>query len=107
MGGILAQINYQKVNVVGPMLNKEAVDGIGDETVKVYFDLMDAARNTDDLRTMATVSQVYLRDPPQSSPYATLTALSTQCAISMDVQDRVKGMQLLQDSLRQTLPTAP
>jgi len=105
--GILAQINYQKVSVVGPMLNSAAVDGIGDETAKVYFDVMVAAREIDDLRTMATVSQMYLRSPPDGSPFATLTALSTQCAISMDVQDRVKGMQLLQDSLRQALPTAP
>jgi len=105
--GILAQINYQKVSVVGPMLNADAVDGIGTEEARAYFDLMSAAREVDDMQTMATVSQMFLRNPPEGTPFGTLTALSTQFAISMDIQERVKGIQFLQDSIRQALPTAP
>jgi len=103
--GILAQINFQKAKLLTPMLNVAAVDGLANEAVSAYFDLMAGSQHTGDMLAMATASQMYLRTPPQGSPYATLTAMATQCAISMDIQERLRGIQALQEGFRQAIAT--
>jgi len=102
---VLAQINYQKSRLLGPMLNVEAVDGLANEAVKAYFDVMTGSQHSGDMVAMATASQMYLRQPPEGSPYAGLTAMATQTAVSMDIQERLKGIQTLQDAFRQALTT--
>jgi len=103
--GVLAQINYQKARVLSPMLNVAAVDGLANEAITAYFDLMIGAQQTGDMLSMATASQMYLRNPPPGSPYATLTAVATQSAISMDIEERLKGIQTLQEGFRQAVTT--
>lgn len=103
--GIMAQINYQKTKILTPMLNVAAVDGLANEAVTSYFDLMTSSRQGGDMLAMATASQMYLQNPPQGSPYATLTAMATHCAISMDIQERLRGIQTIQESFRQILNT--
>jgi len=105
--GILAQINFQKAKVLSPLLNIAAVDGLANEAITAYFDLMTESQKTGDMVAMATASQMYLRSPPPGSPYATLTAMATQSAISMDLQERLKGIQTLQESFRQVITAAP
>lgn len=103
--GILAQINYQKTKILTPMLNVDAVDGLSNEAIRAYFDLMTSSQTSGDMLAMATASQMYLRNPPPGSPYATLTALATSAAISMDVQERLKSIQNLQEGFRQAITT--
>jgi hypothetical protein len=101
---ILAQINFQKVKLLSPMLNVAAVDGLANEAVSAYFDLMTGPTSAD-MHAMATASQMYLRNPPPDSLYGTLTAMATQAAISMDIQERLKDIQALQEGFRQTILT--
>jgi len=103
---ILAQMNYQKVKLLSPMLNVAAVDGIANDAISAYFDLMAASQASGDMRAMAAASQMYLQSAPPGSPYATLTAMACQCALTMDIQERVKGIQTLQESFRQVVTTA-
>lgn len=103
--GILAQINFHKAKLLSPWLDVAAVDGLANEAVAAYFDLMTGSQQTGDMSAMAMASQMYLRTPPQGSPYATLTAMATQCAISMDIQERLKGIQALQEGFRQAIAT--
>lgn len=104
--GILAQINYQKNKLLAPMLNLDAVDGIANEAVAAYYEVMSTSRDNGDMMGMATASQMYLRNTPPGSPYGTLTALATTCAVTMDLRERFKGIQTLQDSFRQALTSA-
>lgn len=103
--GILAQINYQKVKVLAPMLNVGAVDGLANEAIEAYFELVTGSQQQGDMLAMAQASQMYLRSPPPGSPYATLTAMATQAALSMDIQERLKAIQTLQEAFRQALTT--
>lgn len=103
--GIMAQINYQKAKLLTPMLNVEAVDGLANEAIVAYFDMMSQSKQTGDMLGMATASQMFLRNPPPGSPYGTLTAMSTTCAITMDIQERLKGIQTMQESFRQAVST--
>merc|ERR1719253_546065 len=102
---ILAQINYQKTKLLAPMLNVDAVDGLANEASRAYFDLMKEGQKNGDMVSMATASSMYLRGAPIESPYGTLTALATQSAISMNVQERLKSLESLQDAFRQTTTT--
>jgi len=102
---ILAQINYQKTKLLAPMLNVDAVDGLANEASRAYFDLMQEGQKNGDMVSMATASTMYLRGAPIESPYGTLTAMATQSAISMNVQDRLKSLESLQDAFRQTTTT--
>lgn len=101
----LAQINYQKSKLLSPILNNAAVDGLANEAITAYFDLMTGSQKNGDMLGMAQASQMYLTNPPPGSPYATLTAMATQSAISMDIQERFKGIQNLQEGFRQALTT--
>lgn len=104
--GILAQINYQKNKILAPMLNLDAIDGLANEGITTYFELMTTSMQNGDMLGMATASQVYLQQPPTGSPYGTLTAMATQLAVTMDIQERFKGLQTIQESFRQVLTTA-
>lgn len=103
--GVLANINYQKARIVAPLLNSAAIDGLANEAIQAYFDVMSASKEGGDMLAMAAASQMFLRDLPAGSPYATLTAMATQCAISMDIKERLKGIQTLQDLFRQSMTT--
>jgi len=103
--GVMAQINYQKSMLLSPVLNLEAVDGLADEAVKAFFDVMQEARGNGDMLSMATASGMYLRNIPTGSPYASLTAMATQTAISMDIQERLKGIETLQQLIKQAMTT--
>lgn len=103
--GVMAQINYQKSMLLSPVLNLEAVDGLADEAVKAFFDVMQEARGNGDMLSMATASGMYLRNIPTGSPYASLTAMATQTAISMDIQERLKGIETLQQLVKQAMTT--
>lgn len=104
--GIMAQINYQKTRVLGPVLNVNAIDGLANEAITQYFELMTGAQKSGDMLAMAQASQMYLSNPPPESPYATMTAMATQSAISMDINERLKNIQALQDAFKQVLTSA-
>jgi len=105
--GILGQINFQKAKLLGPVLNLPAIDGLANEAVVAYFELMTGSQQTGDMLAMATASQMYLRNPPPGSPYAALTAMATQAAVSMNLQERLTGIRTLQESFQQALTTPP
>merc|ERR1719326_2362146 len=44
--GILANINYQKASLLAPMLNVNAVDGLANEAIVAYFELMQNAQKS-------------------------------------------------------------
>jgi len=104
--GILAQLNYQKAKVVGPMLNMNGVDGLASEAISAYFDVMTEAQKGGDMVAMATASQMFLRNSPPGSPYATLTAMATEAATSLNIEARWKRVQALQDGFKQVI-TSP
>jgi len=101
--GVLAQINYQKVKVLSPMLDVAAIDGLVNEPILAYFELMMASQQSGDMLAMAAASEMYLRDPPEGSPYAGLTAMASRAAFSMDVQERLQAIGTLQDAFKQAL----
>jgi len=104
--GVLAQINYQKAKLLAPMLDTKAIDGLANEAVVAYFDVMKEAQQNSDMMGMAAASNMYLRNVPPGSPYASLTALSTQAALEMNIGERLKAVQTLQDLFRQAV-TSP
>jgi len=103
---ILSQLSYQKVRLLEGMLNLEAVDGLANEAIAAYFEVMSNAQKSGDMLAMATASQMFLRNAPVGSPYGTLTAMATTTAVTMDIQERLKGITGLQEGLRQAMTTA-
>jgi hypothetical protein len=103
---ILSQLSYQKVRLLEGMLNLEAVDGLANEAIAAYFEVMSNSQKSGDMLAMATASQMFLRNAPVGSPYATLTAMATTTAVTMDIQERLKGITGLQEGLRQAMTTA-
>lgn len=104
--GIMAQLNYQKAKVVGPMLNMNGVDGLASDSISAYFDVMTEAQKGGDMVAMATASQMFLRSSPPGSPYATLTAMATEAATSLNIESRWKRVQALQDGFKQVITSA-
>merc|ERR1719183_1922518 len=103
--GVLAQINYQKAKLLAPMLDTKAIDGLANEAIVAYFDVMKEAQQNSDMMGMAAASNMYLRNVPPGSPYASLTALSTQAALEMNIGERLKAVQTLQDLFKQAVTT--
>jgi hypothetical protein len=103
--GILTQINLQKAKLLAPMLEMKAVDGLENEAVVAYYDVMKEAQSNNDMMSMATASNMFLRNVPPGSPYASLTALATQAALEMNIQERLKALKTLQDLFKQMVTT--
>jgi hypothetical protein len=101
--GILAQINFQKAKLLSPMLDTTAIDGLANEAVSAYFDVMRESQKNSDMMGMATASSMYLRNIPPGSPYASLTALAVQAALEMNIQERLKAIETLQDLFKQAV----
>eukprot|EP00928_Gymnodinium_smaydae_P079262 TRINITY_DN63232_c0_g1_i1.p1 TRINITY_DN63232_c0_g1~~TRINITY_DN63232_c0_g1_i1.p1 ORF type:complete len:294 (-),score=78.78 TRINITY_DN63232_c0_g1_i1:47-928(-) len=105
--GVLAQVNYKKLEVLGPVLNYDAIDGLGDDAVRKYFEVMGVAQKQGDLVGMAQASTEFLQKAPQSGgPLSTLTALATQAAVQMNVQRRFELLGILQQTFRETVTSA-
>jgi hypothetical protein len=100
---ILGQISHQKSDVLGPVLNVDAVDGLANEQIKAYFNDLVEAQKQGDMIGMAHSSREFLRMDHQGSPFGTMTALAASAALSMNLQERLKGLELLQDSFRQAI----
>lgn len=103
--GVLAQIQYQKTRILAPMINVDAVDGLGSEPVIAFFNVMTEAQQQGDMLAMATASSMFLQHPIQGSPYATLTAMSTQAAMSMNIGERLQSIEMLQKGFKQAIST--
>lgn len=105
--GILAQVSYNKQRVLKGMIKADEIDGLGDQYSKAYFEIVSAAQEVGDLTLMAEASGKFLQAPElaRASPFATICALSTQAAIQMDVKGRLKTLDMIQDSFRQTMST--
>lgn len=104
---IMGQVNYQKARIVGPLLNSDAVDGLANDAISAYFEVLKEAQKGGDMVAIATATQMFMRSSPPGSPYATLTAMAVEAATSMDIEARWKRVQALQDGFKQVITSAP
>lgn len=105
--GILAQVSYHKQRVLKGAMREDAIDGLGDDFTKAYFDIVSKSQESGDLIAMTEASGKYLKIPDlgKTSPFGAICAMSTQAAIQMDVKDRLNTLDIIQKSFRQTMST--
>jgi hypothetical protein len=98
--GVLAQVTFNKVNLLTGVLDNEAVDGVVDEVDREFLRAASAVKENGDLSTMFGAAYAYLAANPKGGPFGVATAMATQLVLQTDVQKRARACGDLQDAMR-------
>lgn len=102
--GLMSQIGFHKLSLLGSLLNKDAVDNLEDDITRTFFNELMEAKRQGQMGTMMHASNVYMHQSAKGgNALGTLTALSVQTAMEMDPRKRVEGLQVIQTGFRQAL----
>lgn len=110
--GVLAQVAFHKVAVLGPALDGSDIDGLNDGAARAYYDQIVSAQQTGDIEAMAMAAASYIQTPinvtDQGEPpiFSSLSAAATQALAQSNVQQRLDLMHDIQGSLKSRL-TSP
>jgi hypothetical protein len=110
--GILAQVAFHKVAVLGTALDTSGIDGLSDASTRTYYNQVVTAQQTADIGAMAVAAASYMQAPvdmmEQGEPpiFGSLAAATTQALAQTDVQQRLDLMHGIQGSLRSRLGSA-
>lgn len=109
--GILAQVAFHKVAVLGTALDSSVIDGLSDGATQSYYNQVVSAQQTGDLEAMAMAAATYMQTPPlvptEEPPiFGSLAAAATQALAQTNVQQRLDLMHGIQGSLRSRLESA-
>jgi hypothetical protein len=110
--GVLAQVAFHKVAVLGSALDASDIDGLSDGATRAYYDQIASAQQTGDIEAMAMAAATYIQtpinatDPVEPPIFGSLAAAATQALAQSNVQQRLDLMHDIQGSLKTRL-TSP
>lgn len=101
--GLLSQLNLHKLNLLGSLLNKDAVDNLEDDASRTFFNELMESKKQGQMGVMMHASNVYMQSGISGNALSTLTALATQAALEMNPRKRIEALQVIQTGFRQAL----